>query len=77
MTAVKSQSKGNKIVTLNWSGYTDATVNIYRNGGLQDNVANALGTWQESLGKKPTGPYTYEVCEAGPSMGCASDSVSY
>lgn len=78
VTATKSQSKGNKIVTLNWSDFVDANVTISLNTVPVDTVSNALGTWQDNLGKKPAaGTYTYEVCEAGPSTGCASDSVSY
>jgi len=78
VTASTSQNKGNKIVTLNWSGFADANVTISRNTVPQATVDNALGTWQDNLGKKPAaGTYTYEVCEEGPSTGCASDSVSY
>jgi hypothetical protein len=77
VTAVSSKQQGNNIVTLTWNGYSDASVTISRNGALQDTVANAQGPWEDNLGKRPSGVYTYEICEAGPSTGCASDSVSY
>lgn len=75
--AVKSRKQGNDIVTLSWSGFSDTNVTIKRNGVQQDTLANILGSWQDNLGKKPSGTYTYEVCEAGPSAGCDSDFVSY
>jgi hypothetical protein len=77
VSAVKSKQKGNNIVTLSWSGFSDANVTISRNTALQDTVANALGSWQDNHGKRPSGSFTYEVCEAGPASGCASDAVSY
>ncbi|MBT8069770.1 MAG: S8 family serine peptidase [Gammaproteobacteria bacterium] len=77
VTAVKSKQKGNNIVTLSWSGFSDASVTISRNTELQETVLNALGAWQDNLGKHPASTYTYEVCEAGPSSGCASDSVNF
>ena len=64
-------------MTLSWSGFLDASVTIIRNTVDQDTVANALGSWQDNLGKHPLSTYTYQVCEAGPSSGCASVDVNY
>jgi hypothetical protein len=64
-------------VTVSWDNFQDANVIISRNGVAQATVVNSLGSWQDNLGKKPSGSYVYEVCEAGPGTACASDSVSY
>jgi len=77
VTAVKSKQQGNNIVTLTWSGFSDVSLTITRNGASQGTVANAQGSWQDNLGKRPSGTFTYEICEGGPSSGCASDSVSF
>lgn len=77
VTAVQSKDKGDNVVTLSWSGFLDASVTIIRNTVDQDTVANALGSWQDNLGKHPLSTYTYQVCEAGPSSGCASVDVNY
>jgi hypothetical protein len=77
VTAVNSKQQGNNIVTLTWSGFSDSSVTISRNGAPQGTVTNEPGSWQDNLGKRPSGTFTYEVCEAGPSSGCASDSVNY
>ncbi len=77
VSAAKSKQKGDNIVTLSWTGFIDAEVTIIRNGALQATVANGPASWQDNLGKHPSGTYVYEVCEAGPTSGCAGDSLSY
>lgn len=77
VTASASKDKGDNVVTVSWTGFGDVNVTISRNGAPLVTVANALGSWQDNLGKHPSGNYAYEVCEAGPSSGCAGDSVSF
>lgn len=77
VTATRFKNKGDNMVTVSWSNFLDADVTITRNTVFQATVANSASSWEDSNGKKPTGTFVYEVCETGPSIGCASNSVSY
>jgi len=55
-------------VTLNWSGATTGTVDVYRNGIRFSATAND-GWW--SVGLNP-GTYRFRICEAGSSL-CSSE----
>ena len=77
VTTAKFKDKGDQKVLVSWSAFQDADVIISRNGVVQATVANSPGDWQDNLGKKPSGNFVYEVCEAGPSVACTSDFVSY
>lgn len=56
-------------VTLNWSGATTATVDLYRNGALFGTLPN------NGTRSTPTNPgtYTYRICEAGSTSVCSND----
>lgn len=72
-----SKYRGNNLVTLQWSGFTGSTVDIYRNGVLAANDEPNDGNWQDNLGKGVSGTYLYEVCETVVVTNCANASVSF
>lgn len=69
LVATVSYSSTPAVVTLNWSGATTATVDIYRNGVHTGTVANSGSR------STPTNPgtYTYHVCEAGSTTVCSNN----
>jgi hypothetical protein len=79
VTVAEGKVQGNKVVTVSWANFQNDNVTISRNDTQQASVAAAAGSWQDNLGKKPSGTFTYEVCEAdpGPATGCKSASVSF
>jgi hypothetical protein len=79
VAASTDKVQGNKVVTVTWADFQNDNVTISRNGILQATVSNAVGSWQDNLGKKPAGGFSYEVCEAspGPTTGCKSAAVSF
>ena len=78
LTATKRRDKGVWYVDLAWSnGSGQGTVQITLNADtvIADSAPNN-GAYTDSVGKKPSGPYQYQVCESL-SGGCASASVSF
>jgi serine protease len=47
---------------LSWTGATADNVDIYRNGTLLKTAANN-GSYSDNVGKRPSGTFTYEVCD--------------
>jgi len=72
-TATKRLKRNRGFVDLTWSGASATNVDIYVNGSLNTTTAND-GAWTHNVGRKPSGTYSYQVCDAG-SSNC-SDSVS-
>lgn len=65
LTATTAREKGQKLVTLTWTGATVSTVRVYRNGTYLADVQNAATFTDDTLGPKDRGTYAYQVCEAG------------
>ncbi|HXS50457.1 MAG TPA: hypothetical protein VN713_10060 [Sphingomicrobium sp.] len=63
-----SYSTSPATVTLNWSGATTASVDLYRNGVLVGTLPN---NGSRSTATNP-GTYTYHVCEAGSTTVCSN-----
>ena len=64
-------TKGNQgSVELSWDKATSAEVDIYRNGRLISTQSNT-GKWTDALGKRPSGHFSYKVCDSG-SKDCSS-----
>lgn len=59
-------------VTINWSGATGSTVDVYSNGSLVGNTAND-GTQTYRVSKRKT--YRFMVCTAGSTTSCSSELV--
>jgi lysyl endopeptidase len=70
------KSKGVKYVKLTWTGAVGTNVNIYRNGSLLVTTTND-GEYTDDLGKRPSGTYTYKVCETDASACSNEPSVTY
>jgi PKD repeat protein len=68
--------KGRHVIDLDWSGTTGTDVDIYRDGGLYDTVADT-GAYTDQTGNKGSRSYDYQVCEAGTANCSAVQSVSY
>jgi hypothetical protein len=49
---------------LSWTG-GEAAVDVYYNGGLLEPSVSNTGSYTHNLGKNPTGPHSYEVCNSG------------
>ncbi|MDP2561636.1 S8 family serine peptidase [Psychrobium sp. 1_MG-2023] len=61
MSISTENAKGKQRITLSWSGASTASVGIYRNGQLKATTAND-GDYTDTL-KRPSGTYTYKVCD--------------
>lgn len=70
ITLTGSRSGNGRSVTLNWSGATGSTVDIYRNGSLYANTAND-GSQSYRVSKKRS--YQFKVCAAGSTTTCSSE----
>jgi subtilisin family serine protease len=68
----KAKSRGATLVTVTWSGFTKATVDLYRNGAMIASGTANDGIFTESL--SVPGTVIYQVCEAGTST-CAQGSI--
>jgi hypothetical protein len=68
--------KGNGPVKadLSWTG-GDATVDVYYNGNLLTGSVSNTGSYTHNLGKNPTGPHSYQVCNPGADPAECSDEV--
>ena len=67
-------SKGpNDTITLNWSGATSNSVDIYRNGVLIDTTSNN-GSWKERL-RRVSGSFSYQICEQGNTLSCSASVI--
>ena len=75
--SVSKRIKRNRgFADLSWSGASTSNVDIYRNGSLVKTTAND-GVWTNNLGKRPSGTYDYQVCDADSSDCSSSVSVSF
>ncbi len=75
-----SKVRGNYIANIAWSGATSNNVDIYKNGALLTTVANKISgsnSYSDPLGKKPSGSYTYQVCEASSNNCSETVTVSF
>ena len=75
LTASGFSSRGSKGVNLSWTGNT-GSVDIYRNGSA---IATNVGgtSYTDTLGKRISGSFTYEVCDAGTSTCSDSETVNF
>jgi uncharacterized delta-60 repeat protein len=65
--------KGVEMVDLSWTGASNSSVDIYRNG-TRIKTTNS-GTYTDTISVKGAGSYTYKVCTGGTSPQC-SNSVT-
>ncbi len=70
LTATVSKSKGNNMVTLDWTGTTQ--VDIYQDGNLVTTI-NDGGSHTINMGKNNGSVVTYQVCEEGSSSECSAE----
>lgn len=68
-----SKSRSTHYATLNWSGATTSTVDIYRNNVKIRTVSNT-GSYTEAVAR---GTYTYRVCNAGSSTCSPDRSIAF
>lgn len=76
LTARAYKVKGSQTVDLSWSGLSASGVNIYRNGTVISSSAND-GAETDTINKKGSASYTYQVCTAGTTTCTNSASVSF
>jgi hypothetical protein len=69
LTATSYKQTGSYYVDLNWTGVT--SVDIYRDGEHID--TDSSGPYTDSLGKKPSWPYIYKVCEQKSTTVCSNE----
>ena len=75
--SIEKSMKGNRgIVALDWKDISASQVDIYRNGILKATTYND-GSWTDTLGKKPSGHFTYKVCAQGSSDCSASVTTQF
>jgi len=67
---------GRHVVDLDWSGTTIENIDIYRDGGLYETVADT-GAYTDQTDNKGVRSYEYQVCEAGTANCSAVQSVSF
>ncbi|HET7758309.1 MAG TPA: putative glycoside hydrolase [Gaiellaceae bacterium] len=66
VAATLTATFGGATVQLAWSGLAGARVDVYRNGGRKETVANT-GSYSDKLLRNPKETYSYRVCTAGTS----------
>ncbi len=75
--SVSKRLKRNRgFADLTWSGASTTNVDIYLNGSLHTSTAND-GAWTHNLGRKPSGTYSYQVCDQGSTNCSSSVSVTF
>ena len=72
LAAKGTKVKGSRAVQLTWSGFTDATVRLYRNGSLVG--SSATGSYSDVIGGKGGGTFQYKAC--GASTGACSNTAT-
>ena len=77
LSVAARQNNGRWFADLTWTGTTGPRVDIYRNSALRRGGVRDRGSFSDALGRRPSGTYTYEVCEAG-TTDCSNEaSVSF
>ena len=76
MSAQKVSKGDQGSVNLTWDKGTSSKVDIYRNGRLISTQANN-GKWSDNLGKRPSGHFSYRVCDQGSKDCSASITVNF
>ncbi|WP_370218304.1 S8 family serine peptidase [Thalassolituus sp.] len=76
LTVSRTKSRGRHAPTLNWSGASGSSVDLYRGGVLLVTTAND-GSYQDFTGNKGGGSYSYQVCEAGSNNCSSTETVVY
>ena len=71
LTASGYKVKGVQHARLTWDGIIGSHVDIYRNGSVIDSPSSTSSPYEDRIGKKGGGSYTYKVCEAGFSSDCS------
>jgi len=74
-TAVKALKGKNHRVLLGWDG-GGPTVDVKLNGSTIATVSNS-GSYTHNVGKTPSGPYPYQVCNAGTDTCTLVKTVNY
>jgi hypothetical protein len=73
LTASTRSTSRTKLVDLRWSGATDSTLYVYRNGSRIVTMSNS-GSYTDELNKRTTGAFTYKVCGAS-SQVCSNEAT--
>ena len=74
LTAVGYKVQGHRKADLKWSGFTSATVDVYRNGVLRARRTNT-GAMTDSIQNR--GSYTYKLCGTGTSICSNKATVTF
>jgi len=70
LTVTTTKVKSNWTATLNWTGFSTGSVNVYRNNALVKTVPAASGSTTD--GGKGGGTFTYTVCDAANTNNCTN-----
>ncbi|NVJ65206.1 MAG: S8 family serine peptidase [Gammaproteobacteria bacterium] len=70
ITLTGFRSKGNRQATINWTGATGTSVDVYVNGSFNNSTAND-GSITYNVNKRST--YTFQVCETGSITACSNE----
>jgi hypothetical protein len=73
LTASTRTTSQAKLVDLRWSGATDSTLYLYRNGSRIATMSNR-GSYTDQLNRRTTGTFTYKVCGASSQI-CSNDAT--
>jgi hypothetical protein len=77
LTATSYKLRAQYYVDLNWTGATSAEVDIYSNGTSVTSTPNDGSYTTGSFGKKPSGTYTYVVCDQGTDNCSNEDTIEF
>jgi len=70
--------KGVQHVNVSWQGFASTTVDIFRDSVLvAASQSQGQSPYDDNIGSKGGGQYTYQVCEAGSTSNCVSASTGF
>jgi serine protease len=76
LSVTKRVQRNRGFADLSWTGATTDSVDIYRNGVVLKTTSNN-GSYTDNVGKRPSGAYTYEVCDQGTTDCSPAVTVSF
>ena len=73
LEATTSKLAGATVVNLSWTDAGTRPFTVWKDGAV---LSSGINTWayDDNLGKKPTGAFTYQVCDAAPEV-CSNEVV--
>jgi hypothetical protein len=73
LTASTRTTSRARLVELRWSGATDSTLHLYRNGSRIVTMSNR-GSYTDEMNRRTTGVFTYRICGAS-SQVCSNEAT--